>query len=641
MSDPFIIQEDNREIKDKKINSYYQRFYVGEQSNLINENPLIDFIFNQKKLIFLSFFIIIFFLVAIFKIAYIQIYQGNLFISLAEGNRLKTEVLKANRGLIYDYKNLVLAKNIPSFSLVFYPNEISVDNLDDNLNKIYSWHEFDKEEVKTNYNKYKQYSNQPITILDDLNTAEALDMILLIKDFPGFDIFEKNQRYYPYGEKVSHILGFLGNITEADLDKVRSGQYLLNDKLGKSGLELYYEQDLKGQDGKKIKEVNVLGEEIKVISEQKPVNGLSLILNIDYRLQSIAFASLQKSLSKNNLSKGVVVALDPNNGAIRAAVSLPAYDNNFFITANKNKKEIADIFTNKDNPLFFRVIQGEYPSGSTIKPIYAAAGLEEKIINKTTTVLSTGGIRVSQWFFPDWKSGGHGVTNVIKAIAESVNTFFYYLGGGYEKFQGLGIDRLKKYAEYFGFNSLNYVDYPQEEKGLFPDPEWKLSTKKEPWYIGDTYNTSIGQGDILVTPLQMANAYAALINGGKLYQPRFVYGFKDEKTEQIYKKEPQLVREIPITNENLDIVKTGLKATVESGSAQYLKNLPFTVAGKTGTAQVGGDNKPHAWFAGFAPYDRPEIVLVVLLENGVEGSTYAVPVAYDIFKQYFTTDQAL
>jgi len=638
MSDPFIIQEDNKLIKDKKINTYYEKRYVGEQSSLINDNPLINFVFNQKKIIILTFFISLFFLAVIFRVGYLQVYQGKTFVALAEGNRIKTEVIKANRGLIYDKDNLVLAKNIPSFSLIFYPNEIKASELDDKLLQIYSWHNFDIEEVKENYKKYEQYSTQPITILENLDTAEALDMMLLVGNFIGFHVFEKSERNYPFGEKISHILGYLGNITENDIDKVRSGDYLLNDKLGKSGLELFYEDNLKGVDGKKRIEVNVIGEELKVISEQKPVGGLGLILNIDYKLQAIAYDSLKKVLESNKLTKGVVIALDPNNGAIRAAVSIPSYNNNFFISPSQYKKEITDIFNDKNNPLFFRAVQGEYPSGSTIKPIYAAAGLQENIINQSTSIVSTGGIRVSQWFFPDWKAGGHGSTNVIKAIAESVNTFFYYLGGGYEKFTGLGINNLKKYAEYFGFYNLSKVDFPQETKGFFPSPEWKLSSKNEPWYIGDTYNTSIGQGDVLVTPLQMANAYAAIVNGGRLYEPRFVYGFKDEKTGKTEVIEPKILQKIPIKEENFNIIKSGLRATVLSGSAQYLKYLPIAVAGKTGTAQVGGEGKPHAWFAGYAPYENPEIVLVVLLENGIEGSTFAVPVAYDIFNKFFTVN---
>jgi penicillin-binding protein 2 len=638
MSDPFIIQEDNKNIKDKKLNSYYEQRYVGEQSNLFNRNSLIYSIFNQKKLAFLFVFIILFFLSAIVRIGYLQLYQGKLFIALAEGNRLKTEVIKANRGLIYDINGDILAKNIPSFSLVFYPNEIRRDELDEKLNEISSWHEFDLVEVKNNYTKYQQYSNQPITILDNLTTIEALDIKLLIREFHGFYVFERSERYYPYGNKISHLLGYLGNITESDIEKVRRGEYLLNDKLGKSGLELFYENSLKGVDGRKSIEVNVFGEELKVISEQRPNGGLGLILNIDYQLQEIAYESLQKVLTANRLSKGVVVGMDPRNGAVRAVVSIPTYDNNFFISPSKHKNELADILTDVNNPLFFRAVQGEYPSGSVIKPFYAAAGLQEKIINQSTTIISTGGIRVAQWFFPDWKYGGHGSTNVVKAIAESVNTFFYYLGGGYEKFNGLGIENLKKYAEYFGFYTYSQIDFPQERKGFFPSPEWKLSVKKEQWYIGDTYNTSIGQGDVLVTPLQIANALSALINDGLLYEPRFLYGFKDEKTGEVEVLKPEVLREIPIDNVNLNIVKSGLRATVLAGSAQYLQNLSVNVAGKTGTAQVGGQADPHAWFVGYAPYESPELVIVILLENGVEGSTFAVPVAFDIFKQYFATD---
>ncbi len=638
MSDPFIIQEDNKNIKDKRLDNFYQRRYVGEQTSLVNENPFINFVFNQKKLIFLFACIVLFFLMVIIRVGFLQVYQGNLFIALAEGNRVKTETIKANRGLIYDIDGQILAKNIPSFSLVFYPNEIKTDELEQNLQNIYERKSFALADVKNDYQKYQLYSNQPITILDNLTTADALDLMILTKNYTGFKVLERNERYYPYQDIFAHILGYLGSINESDIDKVKSGIYLLNDKLGKSGLELYYEEQLRGTDGKKKIEVDVLGDELKVISEQKPITGEGLILNIDYKLQTIAYNSLAKTLQANKLTKGVVVAMDPNNGAIRAAISLPSYDDNIFISPNLYTTEINQVFSSKDDPLFFRAIQGEYPSGSTIKPIYAAAGLQENIITKSTTILSTGGIRVAQWFFPDWKAGGHGLTDVVKAIAESVNTFFYYLGGGYEKFNGLGIDNLKKYAQYFGFSDFNNVDFPQERAGFFPSPEWKLTTKKEPWYIGDTYNTSIGQGDVLVTPLQMANAFSAIINDGKLFEPRFLYGFKNEKTGEITPVEPTVIRQIPVDKSNLAIVRSGLRATVLSGSAQYLKYLPVEVAGKTGTAQVGGQADPHAWFVGYAPFSSPQLVVVVLLENGLEGSTKAVPVAYDIFNQYFSTN---
>jgi len=638
MNDPFIILEDNKNIKDKKINTFYRRSYVGEQSRLTSDSQFISLIFNQKKSILILIVVLIFFIAILFRVAYLQVYQGRLFTALAEGNRIKNQTLKANRGLIYDFSGEILAKNVPGFALVLYPNEINFTLVDEQIAELAKKVELEKTVIKDSLLRYKQLSDQPITILDNLSYEAALELMVVINDWSGFHVQETNERFYPRKEKSSHLLGYLGNITDEDLPKVQSGQYLLNDKLGKSGLELFYEEQLRGIDGQKKIEVNAIGEEIKIISEQKPISGLSLVLNLDYKLQTIAYDSLQKNLDKNNFSKGVVVALDPRNGAIRAAVSLPAYDNNLFTNPRFYASEINKIFQDKNNPLFFRVVQGEYPSGSTIKPIYAAAALQEKIVDRQTTILSTGGIRVAQWFFPDWKAGGHGLTNIYKAIAESVNTFFYYLGGGFDKFNGLGIVRLKQYAQYFGFATKTQVDFPVEKPGFFPDPEWKQKVKNEPWYIGDTYNISIGQGDILLTPLQLANAYAALINKGILYQPQFVYGFRNESNGEININQPKILQKVLIDEENLNIIKNALHTTVTAGSARYLSLLPIEVAGKTGTAQVGGTNQPHAWFAGFAPFAEPELVLVILVENGIEGSTTAVPIAFDIFSQYFSTN---
>jgi penicillin-binding protein 2 len=227
----------------------------------------------------------------------------------------------------------------------------------------------------------------------------------------------------------------------------------------------------------------------------------------------------------------------------------------------------------------------------------------------------------------------------VKAIAESVNTFFYYIGGGYDSFVGLGIEGLKKYALQFGLASPTGVDFPDEVDGFFPDPAWKEKVKNERWYIGDTYNVSIGQGDVLVSPLQMANVYAALVNNGTFYHPHFVKALKDENNGELIPVITTSVQEKIISDANLDIIKQGMRATVEEGSARYLNSLPIAVAGKTGTAQVGGDKKPHAWFAGFAPYENPEMVLVILIENGIEGSSYAVPVAYNVWQRYYAKSE--
>jgi penicillin-binding protein 2 len=284
--------------------------------------------------------------------------------------------------------------------------------------------------------------------------------------------------------------------------------------------------------------------------------------------------------------------------------------------------------------MFPRAVAGEYPSGSTFKPFVAYAALSEGLVDAHSSFVSTGGVRIGQWFFPDWKAGGHGVTDVRKAIAESVNTYFYIIGGGYNDFTGLGVKRIREYAEKFGFGSKMGVDLPSEAPGFLPSKDWKQEAKGERWYVGDTYNLAIGQGDVLVSPLQMATATAKVANGGKDITPRVVEEIDGEPTA------PPSVPDIEDLDERaMQIVREGMRRTVTVGSARYLQTVPTPVAGKTGTAQTPGDKPTHAWFTGFGPYEDPNITLAVLVENGGGGSEVAVPLARDIFNWWFENNQ--
>jgi len=292
-------------------------------------------------------------------------------------------------------------------------------------------------------------------------------------------------------------------------------------------------------------------------------------------------------------------------------------------------EEFNQIYNDRQKPLFFRTIAGGYPSGSIIKPVIATAALEENIITPLTMILSTGGISYGSWFFADWKSGGHGMTNAIKALAESVNTFFYYVGGGYGNFKGLGPERIDKWLERFGIGKITGIDLFGENAGFVPTPQWKQSVHHEPWYPGDTYNLSIGQGDLLVTPLQVANYTSAIANNGTLYQPYLVKKIVQPDNQTISEIVPKILSSHLASSSSLEVVREGMRAAVTSGSARSLADLPIAVAGKTGTAQVEGKS-PHAWFTCFAPYDHPQIVLTILVENGVEGSAAAAPVAKEV-----------
>jgi len=387
-------------------------------------------------------------------------------------------------------------------------------------------------------------------------------------------------------------------------------------------------------------EVDTKGQQKKETGMKKEIPGENLVTSIDIDLQQKIFEVLSGKLKALKLTKAVAVALDPNNGDVLALVSLPSFDNNLF-EKNSRPEELEQTLNDPDQPLFNRAISGQYASGSVIKPMIGAAALQEGVVTPSTIINdSSGRITVVNQYNPgivydflDWKT--HGPVNIYSAIAQSCDVYFYTVGGGYGKIGGLGVDRIKKYLELFGFNHPLGIDLPEEKSGLIPDAAWKEKAKSEPWYIGDTYHISIGQGDLLVTPLQMASAIAYVANGGSLFVPRVVDKIVDSDKNNITVFNPQIIREKFIKAENLAAVKKGMREAVVSGSAGLLSDLPVKVAGKTGTAQVAGQNQPNAWFVSFAPYDDPKIVLVILIENGGEGSAVAVPLAKEIYNWYF------
>ncbi len=370
----------------------------------------------------------------------------------------------------------------------------------------------------------------------------------------------------------------------------------------------------------------MIGKEQSVLEIQEPTPGKNLVLSIDAEAQAELQKDLQTQLDKIGKKRGSAIAINPQNGEIIALVSLPAFNNNDFsggIKTDIYKKYIED----SDRPLFNRAIAGTFPSGSTIKPVMAAAALQEKIITEDTTVLSVGGFKVGGVMFKDWKVGGHGITNVEKSLANSINTFYYYIGGGYGNFVGLGVDRIAEYLRKFGLGQKTGIDLPGEAEGLVPDPAWKNSKLGESWYIGDTYNLSIGQGFLLVTPLQVAVWTEAVANGGKIFTPQIVHKIVNpvDKTENVVPASPP--KSVDISEDNINIARKGMLACVQYGSCQSLKLLPFSTGAKTGTAQWNNNSLSHGWFTAFAPYENPQIVVTAMIEEGGEGGIVTMPVA--------------
>ncbi|MEK7652971.1 MAG: penicillin-binding protein 2 [Patescibacteria group bacterium] len=587
---------------------------------------------SRKKLAAFFSFLIFVLLILAAKSFYLQTFKGDYYFSLAENNRIKVEYLKAQRGIIYDRNGKNLVYNISGFSLLVtpagLPKELATRRTV--LERISQISAVPVNEIETKIESANKYYYEPIVIKTGIAYEEAMALKIASAEMVGVDLESDAWRQYPLGEGFSHLLGYVGKINAEEFEKNKSN-YLFSDNIGKTGLEKYYERELRGEYGEKRIEVDSLGREKKIISQTESVAGSDLVLAVDADLESRVHEILKKYLSSGKAAS--VIVSNPQNGEILALVDYPSYDNNLF-AQGISQEDYQKLIDDPRKPLLDRSVSGEYPSGSTIKPVMASAALQEKIIDRNTSFLSVGGIRIGQWFFPDWKAGGHGVTNVIKALAWSINTFFYYIGGGYGDFGGLGVDRIDKYLTLFGAGEQTGIDLPNEKTGFVPTPAWKEEEKGEAWYIGDTYHLSIGQGDLLVTPLQINSFTATVANGGKIYQPHLVKEIIHPNNQR-EKIEPKIIRENFIDSANLAMVREGMREAVLSGSAAALRSLPIAAAAKTGTAQWNTKKQNHAWFTAFAPYDNPNFAITVLVEEGGEGSAIAAPIARDIMAYWF------
>lgn len=669
--DPFLVKEGKFNFGGLK-DSFYHTDWT-EESFLADSShkEMVTRSFNFSQLRYFIFFGLLVLAVLILRAFWLQIGRNDYYSLLSENNRLRAEVVEPKRGIIYSRDLEPLVRNKGNFVLYFKPIDLPKDELvrDDMLRRLSLimegratttalvssggsamsvisdnavFYQMKDALAKVKLGSLESY--QPLFIADNLDYDKAMLIALDLPNWPGVFLSNKIRREYLAGaasssypilgaNSLSHVLGYTGKINSKELQEL-GGDYLPIDYIGKMGIEYSWEKELKGTPGKKNIEVDALGRQKKIINEEPAVDGANLQLALDLGLQQKAEEVAAAYLQKAGLRRATVIIMDPRNGEILTLVSLPGYDNNAF-ARGISQTEYSQFLNDPDQPLFNRSVSGEFPSGSTIKPVFAAGALEEKIITGKTSFLSTGGLRIGEWFFPDWKAGGHGTVNVRSALAWSVNTFFYYIGGGYGDFKGLGVDGLVKYARLFGLGSKTGVDLPGEKSGFVPTAAWKEETKNEPWYIGDTYHFAIGQGDVLVTPLQVANYNAAIANGGTLYVPHLVTKILGENNEVVREISPEIIRQNFISPENMATVRAGMRDTVVFGSARSLNSLPVAVAGKTGTAQWSSKKGPHAWFIGFAPYDNPEIAITVLVEEGVEGSTIAVPIAKDILNWYY------
>ncbi len=628
---PFLIREVGGDIHDREVVGFSERRFEGAS---LSEPGLgtLRRVISQTTPQLLAAGASLLCGLLLLRLYYLQLAQGPHYRELAEGNRIRLQVTTPPRGLIVDEQGTaVLASNTPSFELVTVPADLPTseperqDLLTDLLAQVPT-QLLDQDNLAS----LSTPSYLPRTLAYDLPHDVALSLMVKASHYKGVQVVLTSERSYLPNPAFGNLLGYVGKISPAEY--AASTGYSLTDTVGKAGLEHDYEMELKGTPGKREVEVDSQGHERAVYASSDPTPGAKLQLTINADLQRLTYDALRQALPPGSANGASAVVLNPQSGALLALVNYPGFDPNLFTVA-RNPTTIAALLQNKAEPFFSRATSGQYPSGSTIKPLFAAAGLEEGVITPQTTVLSTGGIKLGDQFFADWKAGGHGLVNVYRAIAESVNTFFYLLGGGTNDHPGLGISRLADYLHRFMIDQPVDLSGATTADGFIPTPAWKAATQHDRWYRGDTYNVSIGQGGLLVTPLHLALAYAALVNGGTIMKPYLVQNITLASGGRDTVR-PEALTHINLKPEVFQVLKTAMRQTVTSGSARSLSSLPLAVAGKTGTAQTGTRTAPHAWFAGYAPADKPEIVVVVMVEHGGEGSTVAVPIAHQIFDWY-------
>jgi len=593
----------------------------------------IEWPLNRSLLHFFWWFIVLVFCGFSSRIFYLNVIKGAEYQGVAANNSLRKIAIPAPRGIMYDRFGKPLVSNIPSMDAVLTPIDIpkEVEKQEKIKTLLLSTFSLDQYFVDEVFQKIDKRSLEPLLLKEQVSQEEILLFLSRTRELPGISLYKTTKRQYADSLIFSHILGYEGKIRKEEL--LLHPEYFVTDSIGKQGIEKSYESSLRGTRGFEQAEVDSLGHIKKELGIVPPVLGSDLILNIDAELQKKIFDDLQAWLEKKDLKQAAAIAIDPRNGAIRAMVSLPSFDNNLFVSGITSKN-YQSLISDPSLPLFNRALSGEYPPGSTIKPVVAVAALEEGVITPTTVINSLGGaLHIGNFSFRDWTV--HGPSSVRQAIAESNDIFFYTIGGGYGGVVGLGMDRMKKYENLFGYGEKTRIDIPGEADGFIPDPSWKKEKVGERWYIGDDYHSAIGQGFITATPLQILNSISAIANGGTLYVPKVVSQIRSSTgTSTLVSSE--IIRDNFIDPNTIRIVREGMRETVTRGTAQSLKALPIEVAGKTGTAQFGNDKKTHGWFVSFAPFENPTLAMIVLVEGQGEEGYNAVPVTQSVYDWYFS-----
>jgi penicillin-binding protein 2 len=589
---------------------------------------------SSKKMYSFVLFCFFVLFVLIGRSFYMQIIEKDYYSLLAARNFLSISSNQTERGIIYDREGNQLVYNNPRHDLYFQKTTISSAE-ESAIKEVAQLFGYDFQEL---LEKADDSKGTPVLIKKGLAHEDLVKMETKIEHLSGFYIESSLGRKYEKGEEFAHILGYIGKIDIETL-KENPEKYKINDYVGKTGVERYYE-DYLSRAGDKIEiERDVVGDvkERKIVDSEG--NGENIVLTIDPRLQEISYQKIIEKLEETGLKKVSLVAIDPSNGEILAMVSTPTFDNNIF-NQSISSDSYRELFENKDGAFLNRTISIGYPTGSVIKPLLAVAALEEGIISPEKEIYSKGYITVpNPWnpsevsIFRDFQA--HGWRDMREAIAVSSNVYFYSIGGGYEDQEGLGATRINKYLRLFGWGEKTGVDIYGEKEGFIPTPEWKKENLNDIWRIGDTYNLSIGQGYLSATPLQVTTAFASIVNGGVLLEPHIAKEIIDDDGVLTKQFETVIIRDNIAKQENLEVVKEGMKKTVEIGTGKALQEVSVSVGAKTGTAQTSKVNVTNSLISLFAPYDNPEIVMTIVVEE-IDGVVpVAVHLARDILSEYY------
>ncbi|ADL12102.1 penicillin-binding protein 2 [Acetohalobium arabaticum] len=598
--------------------------------------------FNQR-LRYLRIIIVILFMILAGRLFFLQILSGNKYQKLANGNRIHVREIKAPRGKIKSKDGKILVSNRLAYTVSILPDKIN-NELEATLEKLSRFLDMGIDELEAKVNG--DVDSKSVVLKRDISQRELVILEENKSELPGVIINKIPVRDYVYDQLGSHFLGYVGEISAAQLERYQDSGYKVNDIIGKTGLELEYEEYLRGNDGKKQLEVNSLGQKKQTLGIKQPTSGNDLILNIDSELQKIVQQHLKDGLERlQNKAKeddeipepptgGAVVALDPNTGEVLALSSAPNYDLSLFSggISSKNWKKLN---SDPQRPLLNRAISRTPPSGSIFKLVTGTAAIEELGVTADSEFYDPGYYQVADTKFKNWLTGGQGNLDFIDAIAFSNNTVFYELG---HKLYKQDKNLLQEYAKEYGLGKKTGIDLPNEKDGLVPSPAWREEhfTKhiNKVWLPGYTINLAIGQGNLKTTPIQLANLISAIANGGTIYSPQIVDRIVGHQNQVVKDYKPQILNELSVSDSTLEILQTGMEGVTTYGTAgSFFEDLSITVAGKTGTAQTNSNRSNHAWFAGYAPVDNPQIAIVVFIEYG-SSSRNTLPIARQILEDY-------